>query len=345
VGVVAQVKGNPSARYFVAANVFSLLGITIAMFSEFEVILGPALGGFAPPIGTTLEAILLSRGLAYRVNMLKTELVERRLAQEQQRRQQEEDRRRFLEEQSVVLERTVAQRTEELSAERERSETLLRNILPEAIATELKRDGRSVPRRHDEVSILFTDFAQFTQTMATLPPARMVEELNEIFHGFDEVIERNGLEKIKTIGDAYMAAAGVPNAVPDHAEKCVRAALEMQDWMTKRNCDASLKWGLRIGVHSGAVVAGVVGRKKYAYDIWGDTVNIASRMESAGTAGHVNVSAYTYDLIRSRFECEYRGKVEAKGKGAIDMYFVIREKAPAREPRAPADSESVPRPS
>ena len=329
VGIAALLKGNPAARYFVAANVFNLMGITIALIAEFGLVLGPTIGGFASPLGTMLEAILLSRGLAYRMNMLKTELTERRLAQEQLLRQQEEDRRRLLEEQSVMLERTVAERTAELSAERERSETLLRNILPDSIALELKRDGRSTPRRHEEVTILFTDFAQFTQTMATLPPARMVEELNEIFHGFDEVIERHGLEKIKTIGDAYMAAAGVPDAVSDHAERCVRAALEMQRWMAQRNEHASLKWGLRIGIHSGAVVAGVVGRKKYAYDIWGDTVNIASRMESAGGAGRVNISAYTYDLIRSRFECEYRGKVEAKGKGAIDMYFVVGEKIPA----------------
>jgi class 3 adenylate cyclase len=329
VGVAAMLKGNPAARYFVAANAFNLLGITVAMFGEFQVILGPTIGGFATPIGTTLEAILLSRGLAYRMNMLKAELAEQRLAEERLRRQQEEDRRRFLEQQSDVLERTVAERTAELSAERERSESLLRNILPDSVAEELKRDGRSTPRRHEEVSILFTDFAQFTQTMSTLPPARMVEELNEIFHGFDEIVGRHGLEKIKTIGDAYMAAAGVPVAQDDHALRCARAALDMQRWMAARNEHASLKWGLRVGVHSGAVVAGVVGRKKYAYDIWGDTVNIASRMESSGSPGRINVSAYTYDLIRWRFECEYRGKIEAKGKGAIDMYFLVQEKVGA----------------
>jgi class 3 adenylate cyclase len=283
------------------------------------------LSAFGPQIGTALEALLLSRGLAYRMNLIKAELAEKRVAEERLRREHEEEQRVFLEQQKTVLEKKVAERTVELSAERERSEVLLRNILPVSIAEELKRDGRSAPRRHEEVSILFSDFASFTQTVATIPPHRMVDELNEIFHGFDDIIERHGLEKIKTIGDAYLAAAGLPEPLEDHAGKCVLAALEMQQWIANRNVSASIKWGLRIGVHSGSVVAGVVGKKKYAYDIWGDTVNIASRMESAGAPERVNVSAYTYDLIRAQFDCEYRGKIDAKGKGEIDMYFVLRE--------------------
>ncbi|MBC8024279.1 MAG: hypothetical protein H7Y14_14235 [Burkholderiales bacterium] len=323
-GIAALVKRNPVARYFVAANVFTFAGIGVAIAGEEGLVPGMLLTTLGPQIGTALEALLLSRGLAYRMNLIKAELAEKRLAEERLRREQQEEQSAFLEEQKVALEQKVAERTAELSAERERSEVLLRNILPDSIAEELKRDGRSTPRRHEEVSILFTDFAGFTQTVSTIPPQRMVGELNEIFHGFDEIVERHGLEKIKTIGDAYMAAAGVPDALDHHAEKCVRAALEMQAWLARRNESSSMKWDLRIGVHSGPVVAGVVGRKKYAYDIWGDTVNIASRMESSGAPGRVNVSAYTYDLIRDRFECEYRGKVEAKGKGQIDMYFVVR---------------------
>ncbi len=322
-GCVALAKGNPLARYFVAANVFTFLGIALTIMGEVGYLPGVPLSDFAGPAGTILEAVLLSRMLSYRVNLMRAQIEEQRIAEERQRREQEEDKRAFLEEQKVELENKVAARTAELAAERERSEALLRNILPAAIAQELKTQGHSAPRRHEEVSILFSDFVGFTQAVATMPAQRMVEELNDIFQGFDEIVGRHGLEKIKTIGDAYMAAAGLPDAQDDHAARCVLAALEMQSWLDARNATASMKWALRIGVHSGPVVAGVVGKKKYAYDVWGDTVNIASRLESSGTPGRVNISAYTYDLVRRRFECEYRGKVDAKGKGQIDMYFVV----------------------
>jgi class 3 adenylate cyclase len=150
----------------------------------------------------------------------------------------------------------------------------------------------------------------------------MVHELNAIFAAFDDICDDCGIEKIKTIGDAYMAAGGVPKACADHAQRCVKAGLRMIASMQARNQDSAFKWNLRVGIHSGPVVAGVVGKRKFAFDIWGDTVNIASRMESAGEAGKVNVSAYAYHLIRRDFECEYRGKLDAKGKGEVDMYFV-----------------------
>ena len=159
-----------------------------------------------------------------------------------------------------------------------------------------------------------------------MPADRMVAELNEIFGAFDDICDELGVEKIKTIGDAYMAAAGLPKPCADHAQRCVRAGLRMLDYLEQRNRTSAFKWSLRVGVHSGPVVTGVVGKRKYAFDVWGDTVNVASRMESAGEAGRVNVSAYTYDLIRTEFECEYRGKVDAKGKGQIDMYFVTRKR-------------------
>jgi class 3 adenylate cyclase len=155
-----------------------------------------------------------------------------------------------------------------------------------------------------------------------MPADRMVEELNQIFAAFDDITHEMGVEKIKTIGDAYMAAAGLFDDAPDHAQRCVEAGLRMIAFMERRNAEAAFKWHLRIGVHSGPVVSGVVGKRKYAYDIWGDAVNIASRMESAGESGRVNVSAYTFDLIRESFKCTYRGKITAKGKGEIDMYFV-----------------------
>ena len=164
--------------------------------------------------------------------------------------------------------------------------------------------------------------------MATIPAKRLVQELDEIFRAFDEIVAAHGLEKIKTIGDAYMAAAGLPTPAPDHAARCVRAGLALAHHIQKRNETSALKWNLRVGVHSGAVVAGVVGKNKYAYDVWGDTVNLAARLESASERNRVNISAYTYDLVRHQFECEYRGKLAAKGKGEIDMYLVCREIMP-----------------
>ncbi len=213
-----------------------------------------------------------------------------------------------------------------LGQEREHSERLLLNILPANVIQELAATGKVKPARYEDASILFTDFVSFTQATSTMPADRMVAELNDIFGAFDDIAHEEGIEKIKTIGDAYMAASGLSDGAPNHAERCVRAALRMTKFMEERNRSATFKWHLRVGIHSGPVISGVVGKRKYAFDIWGDAVNIASRMESSGEAGEVNISAYTYDLIRSMFPCTYRGKVNAKGKGEIDMYFVDMEK-------------------
>jgi class 3 adenylate cyclase len=222
------------------------------------------------------------------------------------------------------LEGKVAQRTQELQAAQNRTKELLHNMLPTEIAAELIATGTARPVRHESVTILFTDFSDFTQAASTMPPHRMVAELNDIFAAFDQITDECGVEKIKTIGDAYMAAAGVPTECADHAQRCVTAGMRMLAYLTDRNRKAAFKWSLRVGIHTGPVVAGVVGTKKYAFDVWGDTVNIASRMESSGEVGRVNISAYTFDLVRAQFECEYRGKVNAKGKGDVDMYFVTR---------------------
>ena len=173
-----------------------------------------------------------------------------------------------------------------------------------------------------------------------MTPEELVHELDECFIRFDDIVGRYGLEKIKTIGDSYMCAAGVPASDPQHALKTVLVAFEvrelMDDWKRQREAQGKMPWSLRIGVHSGPVVAGVVGKRKFAYDIWGDTVNTASRMESSGEPGEVNISGDTYAIIKDHFDCQYRGKVQAKNKGEIDMYFVKRIK-----PGFSTDAEGV----
>lgn len=221
----------------------------------------------------------------------------------------------------------------QLAAEKEKSENLLLNILPKATADELKNQGFATPRHYDLATVMFTDFKGFTQITEQLTPEALIESLDQCFLAMDEIIERHGLEKIKTIGDSYMCAGGIPISNTSNPIDTVKAALEIQTFMAKWTEDQRRNghpgWELRIGIHSGPLVAGVVGKKKFAYDIWGDTVNTASRMESSGQAGKINISGPTYELVKDHFPCTYRGKVNAKNKGDVDMYFVeiLNEKA------------------
>jgi class 3 adenylate cyclase/Tfp pilus assembly protein PilF len=216
-----------------------------------------------------------------------------------------------------------------IAEEKERSEKLLLNILPYETAEELKAKGSATPKHYDMVSVLFTDFKGFTRIAEKLSPQELVEELNQCFIAFDKIIDKYGLEKIKTIGDAYMCAGGIPAINKNNPVDIVKAGLEIREFMDdlKRERETQGKdyWELRIGIHTGPVVAGVVGKNKFAYDIWGDAVNTASRMESSGIPGQVNISGDTYEYIQEHFHCNHRGKVEAKNKGEIDMYIVERE--------------------
>jgi len=209
--------------------------------------------------------------------------------------------------------------------ERRKSEKLLLNILPAETARELKAKGKATARHYDSVTVMFTDFKDFTTIAEKLSAEELVSELDFLFKKFDEIISKYNIEKIKTIGDAYMCAGGLPTANKTNAIDVVSAAIEIQRWMISQNN----KWSLRIGIHSGPVTAGVVGDKKFAYDIWGDTVNTASRMESSGEAGKINISGVTHQLIKdtlmtndSRLQTVFRGKIPAKNKGEIEMYFV-----------------------
>jgi len=213
-----------------------------------------------------------------------------------------------------------------ISVARKRSDELLLNILPEETAEELKETGKAKAKHFDSVSVLFTDFKNFTLASEKLSAEELVEEIDYCFGEFDNIISKYRIEKIKTIGDAYMCASGLPVENPTHAEDIVRAGLEMQQFIEKhkkeRQANNEIFFELRLGIHSGNVVAGVVGKKKFVYDIWGDAVNTASRMESSGEVGRVNISQATYELVKDKFNCTYRGKIHAKNKGEVDMYFV-----------------------
>jgi class 3 adenylate cyclase len=228
-------------------------------------------------------------------------------------------------------EKTLAEKNKIIEHEKLRNEELLLNILPKNIAEELKVNGKAKARRFDQVTVLFSDFVNFTKIAEQLSPEELVEELDKCFKAFDHIIKQYpDIEKIKTIGDAYMCASGLSErrGMPNNL---VQAALDMQSYLNDYK-DLRLKQGkpffeARIGLHTGPVVAGVVGDIKFAYDIWGDTVNLASRIEANSEAGQVNVSQDTYNLIRYRYDCNYRGKMPAKNKGDLDMYFVQAEKS------------------
>ena len=214
------------------------------------------------------------------------------------------------------------------------SDTLLLNVLPRSIAERLKHDPGVIAERFDEVSVLFADVADFTPFAERTSPERLVGVLDEIFSAFDVLTERHALEKIKTIGDAYMVAGGLPEPRADHAEAIVSLAIDMQSEFARVCSALGLGLAIRIGIDSGPVVAGVIGRRKFIYDLWGDTVNTASRMESHGVAGRIQVTDATYQRLRERYRFEDRGETEVKGKGRIRTYLLIVDGIRATQTRA-----------
>jgi class 3 adenylate cyclase len=204
---------------------------------------------------------------------------------------------------------------------------LLLNILPASIAKRLKEGENIIADEHTEVAVLFADIVGFTSISQNITPTALIENLNSIFTYFDELVEKFGLEKIKTIGDSYMVASGLNAIRKGHVKNMADLALAMATGIHDFSLDGHTKCDVRIGIHAGPVIAGVIGSKKFSYDIWGDTVNTASRMESSGVPGKIQISQKFYEYIKDSYECQFRGQTEIKGKGSMDLYFLLRKKS------------------
>ena len=241
-----------------------------------------------------------------------------------------------------------------LRAEQEKSEALLLNVLPRQIAERLKGASQTIADQFDEASIVFADVVDFTPLAQRLPAVETVGILDRLFSHFDVLVDRLGLEKIKTIGDCYMAAAGVPDPRPDHARQAALLALQMRDVLTTSAVAGMPGLELRIGINSGPVIAGVIGTKRFVYDLWGDTVNTASRMESHGTPGEIQISRATYELVNEEFVCTRRGTILVKGKGEMETWYLTGSRSNDHEraddaarpnrPRGPASNQPTTRP-
>lgn len=243
---------------------------------------------------------------------------------------------RLFKERQKRLEELIAERTEELQHEKEKSDNLLANMLPKGTAQEIMSKGKAAKTKYNFVTVLFSDIQGFTRIAEEMNPEVLIDELDRFFFQFDSLAEKYRIEKIKTIGDAYMCAGGIPERNRTNPVEVVLAALEMQKYMQFMKDDpaktAARFWDIRIGIHTGTVIAGVVGHKKITYDIWGDTVNTASRMESSGEPGKINISGTTYEFVKEYFICDYRGRMPVKYKGDLDMYFVKGIRPELREP-------------
>lgn len=287
---------------------------------------------FETTLEKTLNEIEYLKNALLTQKELEIERVKRLEAQEESLRILEENAR-LLSDANESLEAQVQERTRQLSEknglleeEIRRSDELLLNILPFHTAQELKERGKAEARYFEDVTILFTDFRDFTKIAEKLSPKELVEEIDICYRAFDQIMEQNGIEKIKTIGDSYMAAAGLPIANKTHPQDAVKAALEIMAYMEKHREENKAKgkpfFEIRVGIHTGAVVAGIVGSKKFAYDIWGDAVNLASRMESASETHQINISEATYQRVKDQFSCVFRGEISVKNKGLVNMYYI-----------------------
>ena len=326
-GINSIRRGFRTAKFFLIAWSTYLLTVILFILTLNNIVPSNFITTHGIFFGHMSEVLLLSFALADRINLL-------RMENETKQKEiilQHEVNNELQTKVNRELEQKVTERTAEVVEQRERSEKLLLNILPEEIAEELKAKGSADAKLIDFATVLFTDFKGFTALSEILSPEKLVNDINVCFSAFDFIMERHNIEKIKTIGDSYMAAGGLPTVNETHALDVVRAAMEIQTFMDnlveQKKANNEPFFEIRIGVHTGPVVAGIVGVKKFQYDIWGDTVNTASRMESSGAVGMVNISEMTYNIIKDHgeYDFESRGKIEAKGKGLMEMFFVHKK--------------------
>lgn len=332
-GVIRFRQGISTAKYFLIAWSAFLVLVILFILTLNNVTPSTFFNTHGIFLGHMTEVLLLSFALADRINILKAENENKQqkiITQYQENQLLQTKVNRELEEKVSLRTAELVAEKKEVEIQKQRSEDLLLNILPGEVAEELKAKGSAEAKLMDEVSVLFTDFKDFTPISQQLTPKELVAEINECFSAFDIIVQEHGVEKIKTIGDSYMAAGGLPTANKSHAKDVILAALAIQKFMEehqkKREKENRTYFNTRIGIHSGPVIAGIVGIKKFAYDIWGDTVNIASRMENSSDVGKINISGTTYERVKDQFHCVYRGKQSVKGVGEVDMYFVEGKK-------------------
>lgn len=325
IGTVVLRKGFRPAIFYLIAWSFLIVGFVFAILESLNIV--PVMHYInAMQIGSAIEVALLSLALGDSINIYKREREEAQALA----LKAAEEKNDFIQKQNEILEEKVTERTKELTEtlelvkkERIKSDELLLNILPFSTAKELKEKGKAAPQFYEAASVLFLDIKDFSSIAEKLNPQELVSRLDELFQEIDNIVKAHNLEKIKTIGDAYMAAGGVPVVNDTHTLDTIKAALEIMQFIKNKRPDSNgHKWEMRCGIHTGSLSAGVVGRDKFAYDIWGNTVNLASRMESNGEIGKINISDATYQLVKDHFSCKFRGDIEVKNMGLVGMYYI-----------------------
>ena len=325
-GIVVGRRGNRLGYYFATAY-FIFLAICTVEVLYFRTGTPPYFFEVTHvSIGIFFEVFMLAFLLSKRFEWENEAHQQAAIEAQRQLFEKTQENERIVREQNVILEQKITQRTHELSTEKKKSDDLLLNILPADVADELKTTGSAKAKSYESVSVLFTDIKDFTRISQNQSPEKMIAELDYCFRAFDGIIQKNNLEKIKTIGDAYMCAGGLPIKNQTHAVDIIKAAIEivrfMDELKKKKQANNEPFFEIRVGISSGPVVAGIVGNSKFAYDIWGDTVNTAARMEQNSEPGKINVSQATYEMVKDKFTCTYRGEIEVKNKGTLKMYFV-----------------------